>query len=216
MLRKHDVLLVVDEVICGFGRTGNMFGSQTFALEPDILTCAKALTAGYVPMSATLVSPHIYEALLAQSDKLGIFGHGYTYSAHPLPAAVALETIRIYEERDIVGHVRKVGPRLMAALRALTEHPLVGEARGVGLIGALELVRDKAARRGFDPKAGVGAYVVKRAQEHGAILRNMTGDVIAFSPPLIISESEIDALVDRIARALDDTLAMVRERGLLD
>jgi len=216
VLRKHDVLLVVDEVICGFGRTGNMFGSQTFALEPDILTCAKALTAGYVPMSATLVSPHIYEALLAQSDKLGIFGHGYTYSAHPLPAAVALETIRIYEERDIVGHVRKVGPRLQAALRALTEHPLVGEARGVGLIGALELVRDKAARRGFDPKAGVGAYVVKRAQEHGAILRNMAGDVIAFSPPLIISESEIDALVDRIARALDDTLAMVRERGLLD
>src|SRR5438874_11994021 len=155
VLRKHEVLLVVDEVICGFGRTGNMFGSQTFALQPDILTCAKALTAGYLPMSATLVSPHIYEALLAQSDKLGIFGHGYTYSAHPLPAAVALETIRIYEERDIVGHVRKVGPRLQAALRALTEHPLVGEARGVGLIGALELVRDKAARRGFDPKAGV-------------------------------------------------------------
>ena len=98
----------------------------------------------------------------------------------------------------------------------MTEHPLVGEARGIGLIGALELVRDKAAQRGFDPKAGVGAYVVKRAQEHGAILRNMAGDVIAFSPPLIISESEIDALVDRIARALDDTLAMVRERGLLD
>jgi 4-aminobutyrate--pyruvate transaminase len=215
VLRKHDVLLVVDEVICGFGRTGNMFGSQTYALRPDILTCAKALTAGYLPMSATLVSPHIYEGLLAQSDKLGIFGHGYTYSAHPVPAAVALETLKVYEERDIVGHVRKVGPRLQAALRALSEHPLVGEARGIGLIGALELVRDKGARASFDPKAGVGAYLVKRAQQHGAILRNMAGDVIAFSPPLIISEAEIDVLVDCTTRALDDTLAMVRERGLL-
>lgn len=214
VLRKHDVLFVVDEVICGFGRTGNMFGSQTFDLMPDIMTCAKALTAGYLPMSATLVSGSIYEALLAQSDKLGIFGHGYTYSAHPVPAAVALETLHIYEERDIVGHVRRVGPRLQAGLRAFSEHPLVGEARGIGLIGALELVRDRGSRANFDAKAGVGAYLVKRAQAHGAILRNMAGDVIAFSPPLVITEAEIDDLVARTARALDDTLAMVRERGL--
>jgi 4-aminobutyrate--pyruvate transaminase len=214
VLKKHDVLFVVDEVICGFGRTGRMFGSQTYNLRPDILTCAKALTAGYLPMSATLVSGKIYEALLAQSDKLGVFGHGYTYSAHPVPAAVALETLRIYEERDIVGHVRRVGPRLQAGLGRLAGHPLVGEARGVGLIGALELVRDKATRASFDAKAAVGAYLVKRAQHHGAILRNMPGDVIAFSPPLVITEPEIDALLDRTARALDDTLAMVRERGL--
>jgi 4-aminobutyrate--pyruvate transaminase len=214
VLRKHDVLFVVDEVICGFGRTGNMFGSQTYGLKPDILTCAKALTAGYLPMSATLVSRPIYDVLLAQSDKLGIFGHGYTYSAHPVPAAVALETLRLYEERDIVGHVRKVGPRLQAGLRKLGEHPLVGEARGVGLIGALELVRDKATHAGFDAKAGVGAFLVKRAQQHGAILRNMAGDIIAFSPPLVISEREIDELLDKTTRALDDTLAMVRERGL--
>jgi len=215
VLRKHDVLFVVDEVICGFGRTGSMFGSQTFDLEPDILTCAKALTAGYLPMSATLVSRPIYDVLLKQSDKLGVFGHGYTYSAHPVPAAVALETLRIYEERDIVGHVRKVGPRLQAGLRKLGEHPLVGEARGIGLIGALELVRDKAARANFDPKAGIGAYLVKRAQHHGAILRNMAGDVIAFSPPLIITEAEIDALLASTKHALDDTLAMARERGLV-
>ena len=214
VLSKYDVLFVVDEVICGFGRTGSMFGSQTFNLKPDILTCAKALTAGYLPMSATLVSRPIYEALLTQSDKLGIFGHGYTYSAHPVPAAVALETLKIYEERDIVGHVRRVGPRLQAGLARLSEHPLVGEARGIGLIGALELVRDKAARASFEPKAGVGAYLVKRAQHHGAILRNMAADVIAFSPPLIITEEEIDALLDRSRLALDDTLAMVRERGL--
>jgi 4-aminobutyrate--pyruvate transaminase len=215
VLSKHGVLLVADEVICGFGRTGNMFGSQTFHVEPDIVTCAKALTSGYLPMSATLVSAPIYEVLLAQSDKLGIFGHGYTYSAHPVPAAVALETLRIYEERDIVGHVRRVGPRLQAGLRRLSEHPLVGEARGIGLIGALELVRDRNTRASFDPKAAVGAYLVKRAQAHGAILRNMAGDVIAFSPPLIISESEIDALLQCTALALDDTLAMVRERRLL-
>jgi 4-aminobutyrate--pyruvate transaminase len=215
VLRKHDVLFVVDEVICGFGRTGSMFGSQTFDLRPDILTCAKALTAGYLPMSATLVSQAIYDALLAQSDKLGVFGHGYTYSAHPVPAAVALETLRIYEERDIVGHVRRVGPRLQAGLRRLGEHPLVGEARGIGLIGALELVRDKATRANFDPKAGMGAYLVKRAQHHGAILRNMAGDVIAFSPPLVITEAEIEALLESTARALDDTLAMARERALV-
>jgi 4-aminobutyrate--pyruvate transaminase len=195
VLRKYDILFVVDEVICGFGRIGSLFGSQTYDLKPDILTCAKALTAGYVPMSATLVSKPIYDVLLAQSDKLGVFGHGYTYSAHPVPAAVALETLKIYEERDIVGHVRRVGPRLQAGLRQFADHPLVGEARGIGLIGALELVRDKATRANFDAKAGIGAYLVKRAQHHGAILRNMAGDVIAFSPPLIITESEIDALL---------------------
>ena len=213
VLRKHRVLLIVDEVICGFGRTGNMFGSQTFALEPDILTCAKALTGGYLPMSATLVSAPIYDVLVAQSDKFGIFGHGYTYSAHPVPAAVALETLRIYEERDIVAHIRRVGPRLQAGLRGLSEHPLVGEARGIGLIGALELVRDRSTRASFDPKAAVGAYLVRRAQHHGAILRNMAGDNIAFSPPLIITEAEIDTLIERTRLALDDTLDMVRERG---
>jgi 4-aminobutyrate---pyruvate transaminase len=214
VLRKHDVLLVVDEVICGFGRTGNMFGSQTFDLQPDILTCAKALTAGYLPMSATLVSRGIYDVLLAQSDKLGIFGHGYTYSSHPVPAAVALEALKLYEERDIVNHVRRVGPRLQSGLRRLGEHPLVGEARGIGLIGALELVRDKSTRANFDPKAGIGAFLVKRAQHHGAILRNMAGDVIAFSPPLIITEAEIDVLIERTVLALDDTLAMARQGGL--
>jgi 4-aminobutyrate--pyruvate transaminase len=215
VLRKHEVMLVVDEVICAFGRTGNMFASQTFNLEPDILTCAKALTGGYLPMSATLVSGPIYETLLAQSDKLGIFGHGYTYSAHPVPAAVAFETLRIYEERDIVSHVRRVGARLQQGLRRLSEHLLVGEARGIGLIGALELVRDRDTRASFDSKASVGAYLVRRAQHHGVIVRNMAGDVIAFSPPLVITEDEIDTLLERTRLALDDTLAMVRERGLV-
>ncbi len=214
VLRRYDVLFIVDEVICGFGRTGNMFGSETYGLRPDILTCAKALTSGYLPMSATLVSKPIYEILLAQSDKHGIFGHGYTYSSHPVPAAVAIETLKIYAERDIVGHVRRVGPRLQKGVRRFADHPLIGEARGVGLIAAVELSRDKATKATFDPTAGVGAYLVKRAQAHGAILRVMPGDMVAFSPPLVISEEEIDALLDAFGKALDDTWAMVRDRGL--
>ena len=214
ILKKYDILFVVDEVICGFGRTGNMFGTQTFGLEPDIMTLAKALSAGYQPISANLLTNALYDVLLAQSDKLGIFGHGYTYSAHPVPAAVALETLKIYEERDIASHVRRVGPRMQAAIRSYADHPLIGDARGIGLIGAVELVRDKASRQSFDPKAGVAAYLVRRAQHHGAILRNMPGDVVAFSPPLIISETEIDEMMTCFGRALDDTWSMVKDKGL--
>ena len=214
LLKKYEILFVVDEVICGFGRTGNMFGAQTFDLKPDIMTLAKALSAGYQPISATLVTNELYDILLAQSDKLGIFGHGYTYSSHPVPAAVALETLKIYEERDIVAQVRRVGPRMQAGIRSYADHPLIGEARGIGLIGAVELVRDKATKQSFDPKAGIAAHLVRRAQHHGAILRNMPGDIVAFSPPLIISESEIDEMMACFGRALDDTWAMVREKGL--
>jgi 4-aminobutyrate--pyruvate transaminase len=214
ILKQYEILFVVDEVICAFGRTGNMFGAQTFNLQPDIMTLAKALSAGYQPISATLVTNQLYEILAGQSERLGIFGHGYTYSAHPVPAAVALETLKIYEERDIVAQVRRVGPQLLAGIRNFADHPLIGEARGIGLIGAVELVCDKATRQSFDPKAGVAAYLVRRAQHHGAILRNMPGDNVAFCPPLIISEAEIDELLGCFARALDDTWAMVREEGL--
>jgi len=214
ILKKYDVLFVVDEVICGFGRTGNMFGTQTFDLAPDIVTVAKALSAGYLPISANLVSNALYDILLAQSDKLGIFGHGYTYSSHPVPAAVALETLKIYEERDIVSHVRRVAPRMQAGIRAHADHPLIGDARGLGLIGAVEVVRDKSTKSSFDAKAGVAAYLVRRAQHHGVILRNMPGDIVAFCPPLIVSESEIDEMLAGFSRALDDTSAMVREKGL--
>ena len=214
ILKKYDILFVVDEVICGFGRTGHMFGSQTFNLQPDIITLAKALSAGYVPISANLVSGKLYEILLAQSDKLGIFGHGYTYSSHPVPAAVALETLKIYDELDILAQVRRVGPRMQAGIRSFADHPLIGEARGIGLIGAVEIVRDKATKQSFDPKAGVAAFLVRRAQHHGAILRNMPGDIVAFSPPLIISEAEIDEMMACFGKALDDTWAMVKEKGL--
>jgi 4-aminobutyrate--pyruvate transaminase len=214
ILKKYDILFVVDEVICGFGRTGHMFGSQTFNLQPDIMTLAKALSAGYVPISANIVSGKLYDILLAQSDKLGIFGHGYTYSSHPVPAAVALETLKIYDEIDILAQVRRVGPWMQAGIRSFADHALVGEARGIGLIGAVEIVRDKATKQSFDPKAGVAAFLVRRAQHHGAILRNMPGDIVAFSPPLVISEAEIDELMACFGKALDDTWAMVKEKGL--
>ena len=214
ILRKYDILFVVDEVICGFGRTGNMFASQTFDLKPDIMTVAKALSAGYMPISANLISTALCDILLAQSDKLGIFGHGYTYSSHPVPAAVALETLKIYEERDIVAQVRRVGPHMQAGIRSYARHPLVGDARGIGLIGAVELVRDKATKQAFDPQAGVGPHLVRRAQEHGVILRSMPGDIVAFCPPLIITEAEIDEMLAGFGKALDDTWTMVRNKGL--
>lgn len=207
VLKKYDVLLIADEIITGFGRTGNMFGSQTFGLEPDMMSLAKALSSAYAPISALMVSERIFKILQEQSAKIGIFGHGYTYSAHPLGAAVALETLAIYEERDIVGHVRKLAPHFQGRLRAFASHPLIGEARGIGLIGALELVADKQTRANFDPALGVGAKVVAAAEREGVILRAMAGDAIAFSPPLVITEGEIDEMFGRFSRALDTITA---------
>lgn len=214
LLRKHDILLVADEVITGFGRTGELFGSQTFGLEPDILTVAKALSSAYLPISATLVSDDIYEALLAGSRKNGAFVHGFTYAAHPVSAAVAIETLEIYAERDIVGHVKRVSRHFLERLQALANHPFVGETRGVGLIGAIELTRDRKNRKGFEPRDGIAAFVQARAQHHGVIVRGIR-DAIAICPPLIISEAQIDELFDGISRALDDGYRHVQEKGLL-
>lgn len=210
ILKRYDILLIADEVICGFGRTGNRWGSDTFGIRPDMLTCAKALSSGYIPISALLISEPIWQAMIAESEKIGVFGHGYTYSGHPVAAEVALETLRIYEERDIVGHVRRMAPALQSGLRALADHPLVGEARGVGLIGALELVADKTTKQPFPPARGVGAFVSKRAEAHGLIVRVIAGDIVAFSPPLIIEAADIAEILARIGRALDDTLAWLR------
>jgi 4-aminobutyrate--pyruvate transaminase len=202
VLRKHDILFVVDEVICGFGRTGNMWGSETYGITPDILTCAKALSASFLPISATLVTDKIHEAMLAESRKLGTFGHGFTYAGHPVSSAVALETLKIYEERDIVGHVRRIAPHFQARLRALAAHPLVGEARGVGLVGAVEVVRDKAAKTPFDAALAVGPAVQAAVLEEGVILRAIR-DVVAVCPPLIIADEQIDTLFDALAKGLD-------------
>ncbi len=210
ILKKYEILFIADEVITGFGRTGNLFGSQTYSLEPDMLTTAKMITSAYVPFSALYVSGKIYQACADASASVGVFGHGYTYSGHPLGCAIALETLKIYEERDIVGHVRNVSPALQNGLAKFADHPLVGNVRGVGLIGAVELAEDKYARKPFDPKRTVGAYLVRRAQQHGLILRVMAGDIVAFSPPLIITEQQIAELLRRFERALDDTAAWLK------
>jgi 4-aminobutyrate--pyruvate transaminase len=213
VLKKYDIMLIADEVICGFGRTGNMWGTTTYGLKPDIISCAKALSASYLPIGAVMVSDGVYAALVQQSEKIGVFAHGFTYSGHPVTSAVALETLKIYEDTDLISHARKVAPRMQAGLRRFQDHPLTGEVRGIGLIAAIELVADKAAKTPFDPKANVGGFLAKRAQHHGLIIRPLV-DTIAFCPPLIIKEDEIDLMLERFSLALDDTLSMVRERGL--
>jgi 4-aminobutyrate--pyruvate transaminase len=210
ILKRHDILLIADEVITGFGRLGQPFGSQVFNLKPDLITVAKMLTSAYVPMSALYVSDAIYQVVADASASVGSFGHGYTYSGHPLACAVALETLKIYESDDVIGHVRRVAPRLQQGLQRFEGHEIVGQVRSLGLIGAIELAEDPAQRRPFDPALGAGAYFVRRAQEHGLITRSLGGDIIAFSPPLIISEAEIDAMLDCAQRALADTLAWVK------
>jgi 4-aminobutyrate--pyruvate transaminase len=213
VLKRYDILFIADEVICGFGRTGSMFGTQTYNLKPDIITVAKALSSAYLPIAAVMISEPIYQAMVRQSEKIGTFGHGYTYSGHPVSAAVALETLKIYEERDIVSHVRTVAPHLQDGLRRFRNHPLVGEVRGIGLIAGVEIVADKATKAPFDPKLGIGAHVARFAQEHGLIVRAM-GDSIGFSPPLIITSAELDDLVAKFGKALDDTVSFVTDKGM--
>jgi len=210
ILRRHEILLIADEVITGFGRTGRRFGSETFAIEPDLMTTAKMITSAYVPLSALFVSDRIYQACADASVEAGVFGHGYTYSGHPLACAVALEALDIYAERDIVGHVARLAPRFEARIAGYRSHPLIGHGRAVGLIGAVELAADPASRKPFEPARGVGAFLVRRAQAHGLILRVMAGDIIAFSPPLVISEAELDELFGRFERALEETWQWVR------
>ena len=203
MLKQYDILFIADEVICGFGRTGNMWGSQTLGIRPDIVTCAKQLSSAYLPIAAVLISDPIYQAFIEQSKKHGVLGMGYTYGGHPVCAAVALETLKIYEERNIVEYVRSITPHFQARLAGLAEHPLVGEARGLGLLGAVELVEDKATREQYDPALKVSAMVQEQAISKGLIVRGLPGDSIATCPPLIISEDEINILFDRFWEALD-------------
>ena len=214
VLKKYDVLFICDEVICGFGRTGSMWGAQTFGIQPDMVTMAKALSSAYLPISAVLINEKIWQAMLAASEKIGTFAHGYTYSAHPVAAAVAVETLKIYEERDLVSMVRGVAPRFQAGFQKLAAHPLVGEAQSVGLIGAIQLVKSRQPKQAFDPKQAVAPYMAKRAQEHGLVCRALFGDRVALCPPLIIDEGQIDEMFRRFERALDDTAEMVREKGL--
>jgi 4-aminobutyrate--pyruvate transaminase len=201
VLEKYDIRFISDEVICGFGRTGNWFGTQTMGMNPQSISMAKAITSAYFPMGAITIEEDLYQAMLDESRKIGTFGHGFTYTAHPVACAVALKTIEIYERERIVDHVRKVAPVFEGRIAKLGEHPLVGDARAVGLIGALELVADKKTRRAFDAKKAVGAACADLLQEMGLILRAM-GDSVAFCPPLIITAEQIDDMFARFGRAM--------------
>ena len=202
VLRKYGILFIADEVICGFGRTGNMWGCDTYGLQPDMVSCAKQLSSAYQPISALMIGERVHEAMLEASRRHGTFGHGYTYGGHPVACAVALETLRIYEERDIVGHVRQVAPAFLDGLGAYAGHPLVGDVRGVGLIAGVELMADKDTRTPFPPGAGVGMRVQAGCEAAGLIVRAI-GDRIAFTPPLIMDEAEIAAMCSRFGQGLD-------------
>ena len=205
ILARHEILFIADEVICGFGRTGEWFGSDYYGLEPDLMPIAKGLTSGYIPMGGVIVRDHVVQAL----NEGGEFYHGFTYSGHPVAAAVALENIRILREEKIIERVKtRTAPYLQSRWRELAEHPLVGEARGVGMLGALELVADKKSRQRF-AQPGVGMLCREHCFNKGLVMRAV-GDSMIISPPLVISEAEIDELIDKVQHCLDATARDLR------
>jgi len=204
--RRHDILLVIDEVITGFGRTGRMFASELYGIEPDVLVLSKQLTSAYQPLAAVLMTDELYQGIAGNTAKIGALGHGFTSGGNPVSTAVALENIRIIEERGVVARVAEIAPLLQEGLRRFADHPLVGEVRGIGLIAGAELVADRASRQPFDPVGRVGAHVAQRCQAHGLILRAI-GDTIAICPPLIVDEKQIGTIVYTLGRALDEIQA---------
>lgn len=206
VLSKYGVLLVADEVICGFGRTGNFWGSQTFGMKPNVLSCSKQLSSSYMPISAVLIDESVYRPIAEESGRIGTLGHGFTAGGHPVAAAVALENLAIIEERGLVANAREVGAHMQKRLRELASHPLVGEVRGLGLIAAVELVTDKAAKAALDPVGRLGGMVAAICQEKGVITRAM-GEAIAFCPPMIITAAQVDEMVAIFAASLDEAQA---------
>ena len=211
VLDKYGIILIDDEVICGFGRTGRAFGAQTVDMRPTTMTVAKALSSAYLPISAVLLPEYMYEPMIEASGEVGTFGHGFTYSGHPVCAAVALRNLELMEEREIFAHAAAMGEVFQYRLRSLADHPLVGDARGVGLVGGVELVADKQTGQPFEPSQGVGQICAEHAHEGGLLTRPL-GDTIALCPPLIISADQIDELFGKLETALDRTLEQVSDQ----
>lgn len=212
---KYDVFMIDDEVICGFGRLGTPFGCSALGYKPNSISVAKALSSAYLPIAGVMIPEDMYQALITESKKIGTFGHGFTYSGHPVSAAVAVKTLEIYRRDKIFEAAAKNMPQFQKRLHALADHPLVGEARGMGLVGAIELAAVKREKTPFDPKKGVAGQAVAQAQAEGLIVRAIAGDIISICPPLIIKPAEIDELFDKLTRALDRTLDWAKREQLL-
>ncbi len=203
ILAAHDILFIDDEVVCGFGRTGNDFGCQTWSIRPDTMTMAKALSSAYLPISAVAVPPFMYEAIEEAAGGLGMFAHGLTYAGHPVAAAVAVRNLELMEERGVMAHAALMGEILEQRLAPLADHELVGNLRGKGLIAGLELVADKATGKPFAPERKMAFKAAAACLDEGLVVRALPGDTIAICPPLIINEAQIDELVDKLGRGLD-------------
>jgi len=200
--RKYDILIVVDEVINGFGRTGNVWGSDTYGIKPDFMICSKQITSSYVPLASITFTNEIYNVIADNTAKIGTFAHGFTTAGHPLAMAVAMENLDIIEERNLMGRVNELSTHFLERLHSFKDHPLVGETRGVGLIGAIELVADKKTKAGFEKPGATGLKLAELGHEEGVIFRPI-GDILAFCPPLIITDKQIDDIFDGFGRALD-------------
>jgi len=204
VLRRHDVLMIADEVICGFGRLGKPFGSQALGIEPDLVSLAKGLTSGYAPLSACLVTEKVWSVLEAEAEALGVFGHGFTYTGHPLCAAAALANLDVMERESLFSRAARLGAYLQTRLRELfTDHPHTGDVRGMGLIGAVELVRDRETRQPFEVSDAVGPRIFRRMLEKGIIFRAI-GDVLAFCPPNVIEEAQVDRILETTRETVDE------------
>lgn len=214
VLSKHDILLWDDEVICGFGRTGEDFGATTYNMRPQMASLAKALSSAYIPLSAAIIEGDMFDAMVDQANQVGVFGHGYTYGGHPVACAVGSKVIEIYERDKLFDHARDVGAYMQAKIREFADHPLVGEVRGVGMIGAVELVANKETRQAFADNS-VGGYCQKQCEKNGLIVRAMGGNSIALCPPLILTVEQVDELCSKLAASLEETLAWAKKSHLL-
>jgi 4-aminobutyrate---pyruvate transaminase len=211
VLTKYDIFLIADEVICGFGRTGEVFGHQAVGMVPTSLSLAKQLSSGYQPISAVVIPDFINDVLVDASKKNGVFAHGYTYSGHPVAAAVALRNLELFEELDLYNHARKMGEYLQKKFSEITDHPLVGEAGGIGMLGAVQIVKNKDSKELFGKDISAGKYCAKRCIENGLLTRSSADDRLAFCPPLIATESDIDEIFDKIELSLRETETYIDE-----
>lgn len=218
VLRRYDVLLIADEVICGFGRTGADFGSTLYGMEPDLITVAKGLTSGYIPLSGAIVGEKVYSVMEDAADRIGVFSHGYTYSGHPIAAAAANAVLDIVEKDRLTERARTVGAYLQKRLKErFAQLETVGEVRGIGLMGAIEFVADRQTKRRFDAELKVGARISKAARDRGLIARALPhGDIIGFAPPLIVSEAEIDEMLDLTYQATKQVMDELAKEGASD